>query len=161
MSLFKRSIGAGMIQLPDEVSGDEKLARVICGSSKLRKNKDKLYFDQNAGKHVVKVGTFIDTRNPMQLSVNRISTLSLDEAHTLGVHHRDEYQRGSTYHGFAEILAKICFDLNCQVQKEGYGGTKPYHANIIYPIGQKEDFQEIAIQLAFHAEFRHYGGPTK
>ena len=149
-----------MTQLSDEVLEDEKLARVICGSSRLRNNKDKFYFDQNAGKYVVKVGAFIDTRNPMQLSVNRISTLSLEEAHELGVLHRDEYQRGLTYHGFAQIVAKLCFDLNCQVQKGDYGGTKPYHANIIYPIGEREDAQEIAIQLAFHAEFIQYTPPA-
>ena len=145
-----------MTQLPDEVSEDEKLARVMCGSSRLRNNRNIFYLDQNTGKYVVKVGAFIDTRNPMQLSVNRISTLSLDEAHNLGVLHRDEYQRGSTYHGFAQVIARVCFELNCQVQKDDYGGTKPYHANIIYPVGQKEDSQEIAVQLAFHAEFIHY-----
>ena len=149
-----------MAQLPDEVSEDEKLARVICGSSRPRNNKGKFYFDQNAGKYVVQVGVFIDTRNPMQLSVNRISTLSLEEAHDLGVSHRDEYQKGSTYHGFAQAVARVCFELNCQVQKDDYGGTKPYHANIIYPVGQKEDSQEIAVQLAFHAEFIHYMPPA-
>jgi len=145
-----------MTQLPNEVSEDEKLARVICGSSRINNNKNRFYFDQNSRKFVVKVGTFIDTRNPMQISVNRISTLSLDEAHYLGVRHRDEYQRGSTYHGFAQVVARTCFELNCQVQKDDYGGTKPYHANIIYPVGQKEDSQEIAVQLAFHAEFIQY-----
>lgn len=160
LSLFKIRIGAVMTQLPDKVSEDEKLARVICGSSRVRNNKDRFYFDQNAGKYVVKVGTFIDTRDPMQLSVNRISTLSLDEAHELGVFHRDEYQRGSTYHGFAQIVARVCFGLNCQVQKDDYSGTKPYHANIIYPGGQKEDAQEIAVQLAFHAEFIQYTLPV-
>jgi hypothetical protein len=149
-----------MTQLPDEVSEDEKLARVICGSSRIRNNKNRIYLDQNAGKYVVKVGTFIDTRNPMQLSVNRISTLSLDEAHDLGVRHRDEYQRESTYHGFAQVVARVCFELNCQVKKDDYGGTKPYHANIIYPVGQKEDSQEIAVQLAFHAEFVSYTPPA-
>lgn len=156
LCLFKIRIGAVMTQLPDEVSDDEKLARVICGSSKQRNNKDKFYFDTNVEKYVVKVGAFIDIRNPMQLSVSRISTLLLDEAHDLGVRHRDEYQRGSTYHGFAEVLARVCFELNCQVHKDDYGGTKPYHANIIYPVGQKEDSQEIAVQLAFHAEFIQY-----
>ncbi len=149
-----------MTRLPDQVSEDEKLARVICGSSRVRSNKNRFYFDENTGKYVVKVGAFMDTRNPMQLSVNRISTLSLDKVHELGVLHRDEYQRGLTYHGFAQIVARLCFDLNCQVQKDDYGGTKPYHANIIYPVGQKEDTQEIAVQLAFHAEFIQYTPPV-
>jgi hypothetical protein len=125
-----------------------------------KNNRDKFYFDQNVGKYLVKVGAFIDTRNPMQLSVNRVSTLSLNEAHDLGVYHRDTYQPRSTYHGFAQILAKVCFDLNCQVHKDDCGGIKPYHANIIYPIGQKEDSQEIAVQLAYHADFVQYTPPA-
>jgi hypothetical protein len=142
--------------LPDEVSGDEKLARVICDGRKPKRSRAKFYFDESAGKYIVKVGAFIDNRNPMQLSVNRISTLSLDRAHDLGVRHRDQCQSELTYHGFAQIFASRCFDLNCEVKKEDYGGTEPYHAYIIYPVGQKEDSQEIAVQLAFHAEFVQY-----
>jgi hypothetical protein len=142
-----------MVQLPDEVSDAEKLARVICDSSKPSRYRRKFYFDESMEKYIVQVSTFIDNRDPMQLSINRISTISLDEAHNLGIQHRDEYQPNLTYHGFAEVLAKMCFDLNCKVHKDDYGGTKPYHANIIYPVGQKEDSQEIAVQLAFSAEF--------
>ena len=147
---------AEMTYLPDEVSGEEKLARVICDSKKPKKSRAKFYFDERARKYIVKVSAFIDTRNPMQLSVNRISTLSLDRAHDLGVRHRDRYQKELTYHGFAEILASMCFDLNCEVKKEDYNGTEPYHADIIYPVGHKEDSQEIAVQLAFYAEFVQY-----
>ena len=146
----------GMPCLPDEVSGDENLARVICDSSQPKRSRAKFYFDDRAGKYIVKVGVFIDSRNPMQLSVNRISTLSLHEAHEFGVHHRYIYQPQLTYHGFAQVLANICFDLNCNVKKDDYNGTQPYHANILYPFGQKEDSQEIAVQLAFHAEFVQY-----
>lgn len=89
----------------------------------------------------------------MELSVNRISTLSLEQAHALGLDHRNEHQTGQTYHGFARLLAMTCFELACKVQKDDYNGTKPYHANIIYPVGQKQDSQEIAVQLAYHAEF--------
>jgi hypothetical protein len=144
---------AEMTCLPDEVSRDEKLARIICGSSRLRRY---VSFQEGAGKYDVKVSVFIDIRNPMELSVNRISTISLHEAHSLGIAHRDKYQVNSTYHGFAEVLAGRCFDLNCKVEKEDYDGAQPYHANIIYPVGQKEDSQEIAVQLAFHAEFVQY-----
>jgi hypothetical protein len=92
----------------------------------------------------------------MELSVNRISTLSSEDAHGLGIAHKNDYQKDSTYHGFAEVIARLCYDLNCQVKKDDVGGKKPYHANIVYPVGQKEDSQEIAVQLAFRAEFHKY-----
>ena len=94
------------------------------------------------------------TRNPSELSVNRNSSISIEETHQLGIIHQQERQPKSTYHGYAEVTAQLCFDTKCRVQKDDVGGKQPYHANIIYPYAQdKEDNQEIAVQLAYHAEF--------
>jgi hypothetical protein len=156
-----------MTQLPDVVSHDENLARVICFSSKPKKYMELFYFDENLGKYAVKVGVFIDDRDPMQLSVNRISTLSLDRSHDLGLRHKEKYQPQLTYHGFAKVLASMCFDLNCKVEKHDYNGTRPYHANIFYPINRMEnservmeESQAIAVKLAHLAEFVKYTPPA-
>lgn len=147
------------ISLPDEITEDEKLARVICASSKPKRYKrTAFYYDESEKRYVVLVGQFISHNNPIELSVNRISTISLELAHQLGLNHRNDYQPQSTYHGFAELRAALCFENGCKVEKDDLGGTKPYHANIIYPYaqGEKENDQEMAAQLAYHAEFKKY-----
>lgn len=147
------------ISLPDIVQENEKLARIICASSKPKNYEQTAYrFDESSKRNIVLTAQFIDKRYPSELSVNRISSLTLEESHNLGLEHQQKRQSNLTYHGFAEITAKICFDNNCQVKKEDYDGEQPYHANIIYPYPQesKEDKQEIAVQLAYNAEFRKY-----
>ena len=145
--------------LPETISEDEKLARIICASSKPAKyKKTHFYFNEQSNKYVILPGVFIDDRNPAELSVNRISSITLQEAHQLGLDHQKEKQPQSTYHGFGEVTAKLCYDNKCALKKEDYNGTKPYHANIVYPYAQngKEDKQEIAAVLAFHAEMYKY-----
>ena len=147
------------INLSDTVIPEEDLARIICDSSK-PKNYEKTSFrySKEEGRYIICTGKFIDSRNPTTLSVNRISTLSEQEAHKLGIIHQKEKQSQLTYHGFAKITAKLCFDKGCGVKKDDDDGKKPYHANIIYPYSQdaKEEKQEVAVYLAFHAELRKF-----
>lgn len=143
--------------LPDIIDPSEELARVICGGSKRKTHRK--FFDADPdrpGKYIVNTGTFIDSRTPMELSVNRISTLTEEQSHQLGLKHREERRILASYNGYAKTRAIKCFEKNCQVVKEDYNGTKPYHANIIYPQGEKQDYQEIAIYLTFHSEFVPY-----
>jgi|GEM_PF-2454301 len=144
------------VNLPTVVSEGEDLGRIICDSGDPKKyEKTAFKYNSAEGRYEVNTSKFIDTRYPSILSVNRISTISHNKAHELGKQHRKERQPTSTYHGFAKIKAKICFNNRCRVEKDDDGGRKPYHANIIYPYDQiaKEDKQEIAIQLAYYAEF--------
>ena len=103
----------------------------------------------------------MDTRDPYKISVNRISTLTLEEAHALGLEHRDEINRDKekpeTYHGFGKLSVQVCLGAGCtKVEKDDMQGTKPYHANIVYPKAQKFDDMEIAIILAEHARLVRY-----
>ena len=148
------------VSLPDAVAAHEKLARIVCASSRPRKyQKNAFRFNVAEQRYIVVAKQFIDGRPPSygkELSVNRISTLSLDEAHALGVAHRHARQPALTYHGFAEITAQTCFENDCRVTKDDMGGTQPYHANIIYPYPQKEDSQEVAAKLAHLAELKRF-----
>ncbi len=154
------------VSLPEDISPNEKLARTICASSKLaRYKRTAFYFDEEQNKYVVRVEVFIDDRPPSlgkELSVNRISTISLDAAHQLGLEHQIKKQQLLTYHGFAELLAQHCFDYKCSVVKDDDNGQKPYHANIVYPSPQstKEDEQEIAVKLALKANFIKFNNTT-
>lgn len=142
------------VNLPNTISEDEELARVVCASSKAKKYEKTAFYLNEEKKYVVNVLVFLSHNNPIELSVNRISTITYQESHELGKQHQRDNQKTSTYHGFAKVKAKLCFDKGCKVQKDDIGGTKPYHANIIYPYSQtKEDNQEIAVELAHHAEF--------
>lgn len=145
---------SGVTSLPDIVSDDERIARVIHGGSSLKSIK-KLY---NPSTNKIKPSRFMDDRNPRELSVNRISTLTIDESHALGVAFVDDLNSKSggnvTYHGYGELTVKICLEAGCtEVIKDDVAGTKPYHANILYP--KKEVFEELDIAnvLAFHALF--------
>lgn len=144
------------ILLPDIVEETEDLARIICAGSKRSSYKN--YFDYNYEdkKYDIKPTVFMDDRNPVELSVNRISTLDEAEADELGLKHRAETGRPASYNGYAKIQAKNCFDHDCKVLKDDYDGLKPYHANIIYPALEKELNMSIAIQLAFRAELVLY-----
>lgn len=156
--LLGKSEACEIVSLSKVITPEEKLARIICDSSKKNKyTKTAFSFNEEEDRYIVKTGKFIDIRNPSELSINRISTIPLEQAHLLGVTHQQEKQPDSTYHGFAEVDAELCFQNNCDVKKDDIGGKKPYHANIIYPYAQgKEDNQEIAVQLAYHARFRRF-----
>ena len=148
------------MSLPAAVAAHEKLARIICASSRRRRyERDAFYYDEAEQRYIIVPRQFIDARPPShgkELSVNRISTLSLEEAHELGVAHRHARQPELTYHGFAELTAQACFEKDCRVEKDDMGGTQPYHANIIYPYPQKEGEQEVATKLAHLAELKRF-----
>ena len=143
-------------KLPTVVSGEEMLARNLIGGNS--KKSVKKLFDPDNG--TIKPSRFLDKRNPTEISVNRISTLSEREAHQLGIAHKDETNKtaesAQTYHGYAAILAQTCYDAECHVRKDDEGGTKPYHANIVYPKEQKYDDMEIAVVLATKATLIRY-----
>ena len=148
------------MSLPDVVAAHEKLARIICASSRRRRyERDAFYYDEAEQRYVVVPIQFVDERPPghgEELSVNKISTLSLEEAHELGVAHQQARQPELTYHGFAEITAQACFDNDCRVEKDDMGGTQPYHATIIYPYPQKRKSHEVAAELAYRAELKRF-----
>lgn len=142
------------LPLPDIVAEEEELARVVCDSSKQKKYKNKIIYNEDDDSWDVQVSVFLDGREPKEVhSVNRISTLNLGQAHALGIQHRDDHQPDSTYHGFAKILAAICYEQDCAVEPDDLDGTKPYHANITYPNTKLEDMHEIATKLAELSEF--------
>ena len=149
------------VSLPDIVDAKEYIARNIIGGSS-RKSIKKLY---NPNTDEVNPSRFLDDRNPIELSVNRISTLSLEKTHQLGLTLTEEINNNNStakplsYHGYAQLTKRQCLDAGCvDVLKEDYNGTKPYHANIIYPREQsrKADDMEIANNLAFVAELIRY-----
>jgi len=145
------------ISLSEVIDSSENLGRIICaGSTRSSYRKSFDEDPQNPGKYFVKTGVFIDKRTPMQFSVNRISTLTEQQVHKLGLDHQEKTGRPS-YNGYAKIKAELCYGLNCVIEKDDVNGTNPYHANIIYPeVNEKQDYQEIAAQLALHAEFVKY-----
>lgn len=145
------------VNLPDVVAHEEDLARNLVGGSS-RKSIKKLYDPET---NAIKPSRFLDTRNPRELSVNRISILTEHQAHDLGIEHANEINRGgnvnSVYHGFAKISVHECLEAGCsKVVKDDYNGSKPYHANIIYPQSEKSDEMEIANILAFKATLVKY-----
>lgn len=143
--------------LPDNISPNEKLARIICGSSQPKKNKSRVIYRTSSKKYEVQVSVFLDSRFPAEVSVNRISTISEDESHLLGLEHRDANCPLLVYLGYAQVLAGFCRDFGCEIEKDDYNGIKPYHANLLYPKAQrKEDDQSIAVKLAFHSRFYLY-----
>ncbi len=145
------------ISLSEKITENENLARVICCGSKHKTQKNCYVYDAEENKYKINTSVFIDTRNPAELSVNRISTLTVNEAHQLGLEHQKENNR-PTYNGYAKLTAATCYSNNCKIVKDDYEGKKPYHANIIYPHSpnEKEEIQSIAIRLAFNAEFIKY-----
>jgi hypothetical protein len=149
---IRETSALGAISLPNIVSNDERIARVIHGGSSPKSTK-KLY---NPSTNKINPSRFMDNRNPRELSVNRISTLTTDQSHALGLTFVNDLNLKQslavTYHGYGELTVKTCLDVGCTgVIKDDVGGTKPYHANILYP--EKERFEELDIAnvLAFHA----------
>lgn len=105
----------------------------------------------------------MDSRNPTELSVNRVSTLDNEGAHRLGIEHveniiRNNPEQKRVYHGFAKLKAQIVYSEKCNIVKDDINGTKPYHANIIYPRNQgvKFDDIELAIVLATNSQPMRY-----
>lgn len=141
--------------LSEIIDAEETLARVACGSSKFIKNKSFFYKDKETGVVRANVALFIDNRNPAELSINRISTLKKSATHELGLIHKNEYQPMTTYWGYAKIKAEICYSKNCRVVKDDIGGTKPFHANIIFPKNSEFiEIQEIAVYFALKSTFK-------
>lgn len=146
--------------LPDTLGYEENLARNIIGGSSRRSIKKKLYDPDTLHVHPSR---FFDNRNPRELSVNRISTISNEHAHQLGIDQKEEInknnpdQKPQVYHGYAKLSVQDCLDAGCTgVEKEDYGGSKPYHANILYPEKEKFEEMEIANMLAFKANLIKY-----
>ena len=143
------------IILPDEVSDDEDIARNLIGGES-KKSIRKLY----TAAHQVKPSQFYDSRNPAELSVNRISTLSLEASHQLGIDLKDainaKNSKPERYHGFAQLLVESCRKCGCDVVKDDYKGQKPYHANIVYPSKEKYENMEIANMLVLHSQLILY-----
>ncbi len=146
--------------LPETVKPDEELARNLIGGSS-SKSLRKIY---NPKTNEVKPSQFLDTRNPRELSVNRISTIDVSKAHELGLELKNEInnnnpnQSEKVYHGYGSLFVQACLDAGCSsVEKEDYDGKKPYHANILYPEKEKFEEMEIANILAFKAKLVKYG----
>ena len=142
-----------------EVEPTERLARNLVGGAS--KKSVKKLFDIVTGK--INPSQFFDSRTPMKLSVNRISTLKIQEAHKLGLQFKDEVNRGNPnqknkiYHGFGQINVLTCLNAGCiNVEKDDYGGTKPYHANVIYPNKEKYEIMEISNALSSKAKLVKY-----
>jgi len=148
------------VKLSNTIASDETLARRIVAGSKRKSYKRFFYEDPCIqGSYVIDPISFIDDRNPMQVSVNRTKTISEKEVHIL--HKKQEIKRiedGLTYHGYAEILAEVCYFKNCKIEPDTKEGLEPYHANINYPIPQssKEDDNQIAAELAKKSYFVKY-----
>ena len=144
--------------LGDVVQPNENLARNLIGGSS-SKNLKKLFEPKTEN---IKPSQFFDSRNPKELSVNRISTLTDAKAHELGLQLKDEInaknpEQLKAYHGYGKLTVQICLDAGCsRVEKEDYKGKKPYHANIIYPAKEKFEEMEIANILAFKAKLFKY-----
>lgn len=142
------------VKLPDIVDPDEDLARYIVGSSKRAKIRRDLYDPETLE---VNPSRFLDERNPRELSVDRISTVTGDEAHVMGLQFKEETNPKRTYHGYAQIKVQTCLDAGCtEVVKDDISGTKPYHANIFYPEKEKFEELEIANTLALKADLKKY-----
>ena len=141
-----------------EVEPSEHLARNLVGGGS-KKSVKRLY-DINTGQ--IKPSQFFDSRTPMRLSVNRISTLKIQEVHVLGLQFKDQVnkenpnQKRKVYHGFGQIDVLTCLNAGCiNVEKDDYGGTKPYHANVIYP-NKKDEIMQISNVLSFKAKLIKY-----
>ena len=142
------------ISLPDDVAEDEELARIICASSNENKRKRyAFYFCDNEKKYIIRTGQFMEDRYPSTLSVNRVSSIPVSKAHELGEEWRMSYKPHHVYYGYGELTAQTCLSVNCKLEKDDLGGENPFHANILYPYPQKEDNQEIAVELAYKAKF--------
>lgn len=112
-----------------EVKPDEHLARNLVGGGS-KKSVKRLY---NLVTGKINPSQFFDSRTP-RLSVNRISTLKIQEVHAMGLKFKDEInkenpnQKNKVYHGFGQIDVLNCLNAGCiRVEKDDYGGTKPYH----------------------------------
>ena len=142
-----------------EVKPNEHLARNLVGGGS-KKSVKRLY---DIDSRQIKPSQFFDSRTPMRLSVNRISTLKIEEAHKLGLQFKDEVNRGNPnqkrkiYHGFGQIDVFTCLIAGCiRVEKDDYGGTKPYHANVIYPNKEKHEIMKISLLLSYKAKLVKY-----
>ena len=143
------------VSLPNCIGAEENLGRILHGGSK--KKYIKRLFDPETGN--VKPSQFMDSRNPTELSVNRVSTLNVIQAHEFGIKHvekinKNNNQQIQVYRGYAKLIAQIAYDEECKIIKDDLNGTNPYHANIIYPREQGSKFEdmEIAIVLAEKSE---------
>ncbi len=144
--------------LQKEILKNEKLARIICASRKQKKYQKKIIYDADNDNWNVQVSVFLDDRNPSEISVNKITTLDLENSHYLGLEHKNEKQPELKYYGFAQINASICYEQNCIILQDDLKGLKPYHANIIYPEEQNTSNHDIATTLAFISVFEKYDG---
>lgn len=143
------------ISLPDLIDASEDLGRMIFGGTEKKTQKKYIVADgTNLLNYSIKPSVFLDTRNPMILSVNRISTLPTSDCHEIGVkHHKDKNMpSSSSYTGFAKINAGKVYEEECAIVKDDVGGSNPYHANVEYPCQKKEDCLVIASKLAFFSE---------
>jgi hypothetical protein len=140
--------------LSEIVEPSEDIGRMIFGGFETKSQKRYFVVDENnAEKYLIKPSVFLDTRNPMELSVNRISTISLTHCHQIGIDHHIRYKMhtSSAYSGFAKIKAEKCYEQKCTISKDETE-YNPYHANIHYPAVEKEDCLEIAAKLTYYAE---------
>lgn len=116
------------ITLPEHIDAKEDLARVLHGGTKQKSIKK--IFDPKTGQ--IQPSQFMDSRNPTELSVNRVSTLDNEGAHRLGIEHveniiRNNPEQKRVYHGFAKLKAQIVYSEKCNIVKDDINGTKPYH----------------------------------
>ena len=152
------SLNGNVVHL-GEVKPNEYLARNLVGGGS-KKSVKRLY-NINTGQ--IKPSQFLDSRTPMRLSVNRISTLKIQEVHAMGLKFKDEInkenpnQKRKVNHGFGQIDVLNCLDAGCiKVEKDDYGVTKPYHANVIYPNKEKHEIMRISNVLSFRAKLVKY-----
>ena len=65
------------VVLPEYVDDTEEIARIICDKKSIKNS-------------IVSHTAFLDTRNPTELSVNRITTLNTHARHDLGKQHQEK-----------------------------------------------------------------------
>lgn len=119
------------------VSPDEKLTRFISSKSGF-----------SVAKRVVSYRAFIPPRkNPQELSVYRISTLTEDEVWEIG----KEYVQGENeIKARADFLAEVVYENNLQVIADTQ--VHELHANISPLPMDREDRDEILRELALTSE---------
>lgn len=119
------------------VSPDEKLTRFISSKSGF-----------SIAKKVVSYRAFIPPRkNPQELSVYRISTLTENEVWEIG----KEYVQGENeMKARADFLAEVVYENNLQVITDMR--VHELHANIIHLPINREDRDEILRELALASE---------
>lgn len=127
-------------QHPLTIDDNENLGRELFSKAQFSSNNRR-----------VKVGAFEPPHRKNSVSMNRLSLVSRDFARDIGMRHGE--QRGRTFYGFGEILAKQVRNTTADTRGKPVKDN-PFHANIQFPPDDGKDLiLDVARQLAEQATF--------